>query len=157
MRMVLKLAAAMLTALGFGAGAGVAHAQGPAAPPSPPPPLNAGLSVENSQVRNGGDTYERDAMRARDEAVARERSNRGAGGVAAKPEDIVVGAEVRDPRGLLIGTIESVSMSAAVVVTPAGKVEVPLEAFGKNRKGLMLSMSKADFDKAVAEANRPAN
>ena len=112
--------------------------------------------TENSQVRNGGDTYERDAMRARDEAVARERARNGGGGVAAKPEDIVVGAEVRDQRGVLIGAIESVTMTEAVVVTPAGKVAVPLEAFGKNRKGLLLSTTKAEFDKIVADANRPA-
>ena len=155
MKLFLKLAvlAASLTL-----GAGLAQAQAPSAPPSGPP--NAGLSVENPQVRNGGDTYDRDMMRARDEAVARERangrSNSSGGGVPAKPEDIVVGAEVRDPKGVLIGTIESVSMAAAVVVTPGGKVEVPLEAFGKNRKGLLLPMSKADFDKAVAEANKPA-
>lgn len=159
MKTILKL---ILGLFAVGGAAGTAHAQGPGGPVTvPPPPPSPGLMNQNPEVRNGGDTYSRDAQRARDEAIARERgkgSKGGSGGGArpAEPDDVVVGAEVRDPKGVVVGTIESVSMAAAVIVTPAGKVEVPLEAFGKNAKGLLIPMSKADFDKAVAEANKPA-
>ena len=151
MKTVLKM---ILGLFALGGSAGTAHAQG-SSTPTPVPPPSPGLMTENSQVRNGGDTYDRDALRARDEAIARERNKNGSRGVPAKPEDVEAGAEVRDPKGVVVGHIESVSMSAAVVVTEAGKVEVPLEAFGKNAKGLLIPMSKADFDKAVAEANKP--
>jgi hypothetical protein len=77
--------------------------------------------------------------------------------VPAKPGDVTAGSDVRDSKGVVLGKVESASMSAAVVATEAGKVEVPLEAFGKNSKGLLLALTKADFDKMVAGANKPAN
>ena len=135
----------------FAISVGAAHAQ--VAPDS------GGGLTQNSQVRNGGDTADRDAQRARDEAVSNDRhdgkNKSNARTVPAQPDDVVVGADVRDPKGLVVGRVESVSMSAAVVVTEVGKVEVPLEAFGKNAKGLMIGMSKSDFDKIVAEATKP--
>lgn len=141
-----------MTALG--GAVGTAHAQ--AAPPAAPP--NAGMANQNPEVRDGGDTFDRDVQRARDEAIQRDR--RGARGstartVPAEPDDVTVSAEVRDPKGVVVGKIESVDMATAVIVTPLGKVEVPLEAFGKSAKGLLIPMSKAEFDKAVAEANAP--
>jgi len=151
MKTILKLALGVSAA---GMSAGVAHAQ--------TAPDSGGGLTQNAQVRNGGDTADRDIQRARDEAVASERrgGNKPSGNKnsahAASPDDVLVGAEIRDPKGVVVGHVESVSMSAAVVVTEAGKVEVPLEAFGKNAKGLMISMSKADFDKIVADANKPA-
>lgn len=39
-----------------------------------------------------------------------------------------------------------------MVAAAAGRVKVLLEAFGKDRKGLMLSITKAEFDAAVASA-----
>jgi hypothetical protein len=40
-----------------------------------------------------------------------------------------------------------------VIVTAAGKVKVPLNAFGKNRAGLLIGMTKRDFEALVAKAN----
>jgi hypothetical protein len=73
-------------------------------------------------------------------------------GSAAAAADLVAGAPVRDSRGSVVGTIEMAEADGAVVATGAGKVKVPLEAFGKNRKGLLLGITKADFDAAVAAA-----
>lgn len=151
MKTILKLA---MGASAIAMSAGAAHAQTSTGSGS----ASAGGFSQSPEVRNGGDTIDRDAQRARDEAVANGRAGKSSGNtrnVAATPDDVQAGAEVRDPRGVLVGRIESVSMSAAVVVTETGKVEVPLEAFGKNKKGLLISMSKADFDKAVAEATKP--
>lgn len=124
-------------------------------------PAGPGLTPENPAVRNGGDTMDRDANAARDAAIAnaRDRDNapKTARAVPAKPADVIVGSEVRDSKGVVIGTIDSVSMAAAVVSSTGGKVEVPLEAFGKNSKGLLVGMTKAQFDAAVAAAVKPAS
>lgn len=123
----------------------------------PANPAMAGGLVQNPTVRNGGDTSDRDMDRARDEAIARERARdaapRGSRAVPAKPSDVLVGAGIRDSKGIQLGTVESVSLTAAVVVTAEGKVEVPLEAFGKDSKGLVFAMTKADFDAQVKAAN----
>jgi hypothetical protein len=134
---------------------GVAQAQD-----GPPPPGNAGLTPENPTVRNGGDTMNADMERARDEAIAKQRNNRGTVKVMrsapATADDIKVGAEVRDSKGAVVGKIEEVTLSVAVLHADGGKVEVPLEAFGKNSKGLLIGMTKAEFDALVAQANKPA-
>lgn len=85
-------------------------------------------------------------------AAERARSDNGPA-VPAKPADIVAQAVVNDKNGQPIGTIASVDADGAVVATAAGKVMVPLNAFGKNKKGLLLDTSKRDFDALVAKAN----
>ena len=85
-------------------------------------------------------------------AAERARQENGAA-VPAKPADIVAQALVNDKNGQPIGTIASVDTDGAVVATAAGKVMVPLNAFGKNKKGLLLDTSKRDFDALVAKAN----
>jgi hypothetical protein len=150
---ILKL---LLAAMSIGGGASAAQAQESPAP-APPPPPNPGLMGENPVARNGGDSYERDMDRARDNAAAANRGGgrRAARTVPAKPEEVIAGREVRDSRGVRIGSIESVTMSAAVLKADGGAVDVPLEAFGKDGKGLLIAMTKADFDKLVAGANKP--
>ena len=157
MKPILKLAAMMVGAM---IATGTAHAQAGTGGQGAGAPAGPGYTAENNTVRNGGDTADADAERARqrgiDSARKRERDNPSSNrSVPAKPEEVVAGAEVRDPKGAVVGSVDSVSMGAAVIATPAGKVEVPLEAFGKNKQGLLIPMSKSDFDKAVAEANKP--
>jgi hypothetical protein len=124
-------------------------------------PANAGALTENSTVRNPGDIAAAETERARDEAIARQRADR-KGTVKvmragpASAEDIKVGLEVRDSKGAVVGKIEEVTLSVAVLHADGGKVEVPLEAFGKNSKGLLIGMTKAEFDALVAQANKPA-
>jgi hypothetical protein len=135
--------------------AGIAHAQ--VAPvPGPPGP---GLAAENPVVRNGGDTTGRDADAARDDAIARERRRESTARHRARPatsDEVRIGSEVRDSRGARVGVIESVSANAAVLKASGGAVAVPLDAFGKDESGLLIGMSKADFDALVAEAHKPA-
>lgn len=157
MKTILKL---FLVTAALGLAGGAAQAQ---QAPANPAPAASEASADNSIIRHGGDTIERDVAVARDAAIAKQReaSRPGAGAkptrsVPAKPEEVTIGSEVRDTKGVLIGTVESVSMAAAVLKYDTGKVEVPLEAFGKNNKGLMIGMTKADFMKAVADANKPA-
>jgi hypothetical protein len=61
---------------------------------------------------------------------------------------------VRDTKGVHVGVIESVSLAGAILKADGGAVEVPLEAFGKDAKGLLIGMAKADFDKLVAQATQ---
>ena len=97
-------------------------------------------------------------MRDRDEEITREnrQANRNKGGaVPAMPDQVIVGSEVHDLAGLAIGTVDSVSANAAVVASPGGKVEVPLEAFGIDGQRLLIGIAKVDFDAAVAAAVGP--
>ena len=74
---------------------------------------------------------------------------------AARPAtaaDLTVGATISDSKGIEVGYIKSLDSTGVVVATIGGQVKVPADAFGKNSKGLMIGMSKADFDKLVAQA-----
>ena len=124
--------------------AGTAHAQtgNPGAAPvaAPPPP----------EFR-GPDDRITDFNRLRDDVSRRSAGpTRSLDPIPASPEDVTPGSEVRDSRGVVIGTIEAVSMGFAVVASPAGRVEVELASFAKNNKGLLINMSKAKFDAIVA-------
>ena len=104
---------------------------------------------------------ENDKVFDRDEQIRRgiqAESDRRAAGAAlrAKPAtaaDVTAGAAVSDKYGRPLGTIEAAAADGAVVVTAAGKVKVPLEAFGKTAKGLLLEVTKREFDGLVAKAN----
>jgi len=142
-----KLAAAAAAMM---LGTGVAHAQSGQGPGNP---VLVG-SVGAPELKGPDDTASNidKAVRESREEAAKAKPSRA---VPAKPGDVTAGSEVRDSKGAVLGKVESASMSAAVVATEAGKVEVPLEAFGKNNKGLLLAMTKVDFDKLVAGANKP--
>ena len=81
------------------------------------------------------------------------RARAGGRAMPAKPADIVATALVFDMSGQNVGKIETVDPDGAVVATAAGKVKVPLQAFGKNRNGLLIGLSKKDFEAMVAKAN----
>lgn len=127
---------------------------------APAGPAGPGALTENATVRNPGDTSSADADRARDEAIAKQRGKSGTVKVMrsgpADASDIKVGLEVHDTKGAVVGKIEEVTLSVAVLHADGGKVEVPLDAFGKNAKGLVIGMTKAEFDALVTQANKPA-
>jgi hypothetical protein len=144
----------VLIAAALTVGAGAAHAQGMRSTPT-----GSYTTTPLPPSTDTGDTSDRDILKARDDAVAKARDravSKHVSGVPAKPGDVAVGSEVRDSKGALVGVIESVSMGAAVLKADGGAVAVPLEAFGKNGRGLLIGMPKDDFDKLVAEANKPA-
>lgn len=147
---MLKLAA-IAAGLTLGAGAAQAQATGSTGPGNP---VLVG-SVGAPELKGPDDTASNIDKAIRE--GSRAERPKSARAVPAKPEDVAAGSEVRDSKGAVLGKVESVSMSAAVVAGTGGKVEVPLEAFGKNNKGLLLALTKAQFDAMVAEANKPAN
>jgi hypothetical protein len=139
------------------AGAAMAQNVPPAPPPNsgPPPadPMNpyavpSGMEAGDRAIEPSA--ADRINTGVRDAAADRTASR--ARGTAAAAADITPGSEVRDSKGKVVGTVEAVETDGAVVATAAGRVKVPLDAFGKNRKGLMLGITKAEFDAAVANA-----
>jgi hypothetical protein len=74
------------------------------------------------------------------------------GGGAAKPAtaaDVKAGAAVYDSKGVAIGKIESVSGKNAVLASGSAKASVPISSFAKNGKGLMIAMTKSEFEAAT--------
>ena len=71
----------------------------------------------------------------------------------AKADELIVGAAVNDKTGVAIAKIEQVDADGVVVSSGMSKVKVPADAFGHNRAGLLLDMSKSQFDQIVASAS----
>jgi len=83
--------------------------------------------------------------------------------VPATAADIKAGAQVRDVKGVPIGTIATLGPNEVtadsdqpVIDTGHGKIGVPLSAFGKDDKGLLLSITAQAFNQLVAQANAGA-
>ena len=100
---------------------------------------------------------------ARDTNTVREDYNRLAGSenrkkgkkltaVPATADDVLPGKTVSTLKGELLGTVEMVEADGAVVRTGKGKVKIPLEGFGRTEQGLVLAISKDEFEAAVASA-----
>ena len=70
--------------------------------------------------------------------------------VAVTEADVKAGDAVHDTSGASVGTIESVGASGAVISTGKSRIQVPLTSLGKNDKGLVIAMSKAELDAAAA-------
>lgn len=73
--------------------------------------------------------------------------------VPATTADIKAGAPLRDINGVAIGTIVSLDGDQAVVDTGQTKIGVPVIAFGKDNKGLLLGMTADKFNQLVAAAH----
>lgn len=71
----------------------------------------------------------------------------------AKKDELTVGATVNDKTGSAMAKIESVDADGVLVSIGTAKVKVPADAFGHNRAGLLLDMTKAQFEQVVAKAN----
>jgi hypothetical protein len=78
----------------------------------------------------------------------------------ATAADIKPGAPVRDVKGVPVGTIAALApnevvadSNQAVIDTGQTKIGVPLIAFGKDDKGLLLSITAEKFNQLVAQAH----
>lgn len=72
----------------------------------------------------------------------------------AKASELSVGATVNDNTGLAMAKIESVDPDGVILSMGGAKVKVPADAFGHNKVGLLLDMTKAQFEQVVAQANK---
>ena len=73
----------------------------------------------------------------------------------ATAADIKAGASVYDQTGALVGKVDSVDADGAIVNTGKARVEIPLSSFGKNDKGLVVSVTKADLDAQAKKETKP--
>jgi hypothetical protein len=128
-------------------GASIASAQ--ATPPvSLPGTVDAGKA--SAATRSDQEAFNRAAGQI-DHSGDRNKKKRERA-VPATAADIVAGAEVRDAKGVPVGKVQSIDAEGVIVATSASPIRVPLEAFGKNSKGLLLGITKAEFDTLVANA-----
>lgn len=79
----------------------------------------------------------------------------GATVTAATKADVKAGVPVFDPKGGVVGKVDSVSTKGAVVSTGKVKAEIPFESFGKNDKGLVMSMTKTEVEAAATKSAPP--
>ena len=74
---------------------------------------------------------------------------------AATEADLKSGVSVYDQNGALVGKVDSVSSSGAIVNTGKARAEIPVASFGKNEKGLVVAITKAEIDaKATTETKK---
>jgi hypothetical protein len=71
---------------------------------------------------------------------------------AAKADELIAGAVVNDKTGAPMSKIVEVDADGVVVSMGIAKVKVPAQAFGHNKAGLLLDMTKAQFEQVVAQA-----
>ena len=125
---------------------GAAHAQEAPAPARVEPPAD---------MMRGPDERLAELTRLRNNA-ATSGPTRSARPVPITPDDVTAGREVRDSKGVVIGTIDRVGMGFAVIASPGGKIEVEFASLAKNDKGLLINMPKARFD-AIVAGGKPKN
>ncbi len=122
------------------------------APASPPPP-----SAGDARARKVGEWAADAAVaEARAEVVAEAQAETQAtetGPVTIS--DVREGSRVHDTQGGLVGTIESVDESGAVVSTGRARAKLPFSSFGKNDRGLVISLTRAQLE-AEVDARTPS-
>lgn len=70
----------------------------------------------------------------------------------ASAADLRAGVQVRDQSGGLVGTVETADAGGAVVNTGTARARLATSAFGRNNQGLVIAMTKAQVEAAVAAA-----
>jgi hypothetical protein len=71
----------------------------------------------------------------------------------ATAADLRAGVQVRDQSGALVGTVESADAASAVVSTGTARARLALASFGRNGQGLVIAMTRAQFEAAALAAN----
>jgi hypothetical protein len=71
---------------------------------------------------------------------------------AATQADLKTGATVYDSAGAQVGKIQAVTANGAVVASGKLRAEVPTASFAKNSRGLVIGITKAEFEAAVTKA-----
>jgi len=74
----------------------------------------------------------------------------------ASAADITVGAPLRAADGKPIGKVAALDTDGVVVDTGQTKVKIPLDAFGKDKSGLLIGITAAAFNDVVAKAHAQA-
>ena len=129
-----------------------AHAQGaPAAPAVGGGP--AAGSTDASRAARDTNAVREDYNRLAGSQNVKKKKGKKLAAVPAKAEEVVAGKVVSSLKGELLGTVEAVEADGAIVTTAKGKVKIPLEGFGRTDQGLVLAISKEEFEAAVVSAH----
>lgn len=123
------------------------------------------IAASNRQVDSDYNTLAGRGVKVTNQDRANSKAPKRAAVGPATAADIKAGAQVRDIKGVPVGTIATLASnevasdpSQAVIDTGQTKIGVPLSAFGKDDKGLLLSITAEKFNQLVAQAhaNAPA-
>ena len=157
----------ILFSLGGGvalATASVASAQSaPAAPSAPTGGVRSqDIAAANRQLDNDYNTLAGRGVKVTDQSRVNSRPKR-ASIVPATAADLKAGVQVRDIKGVQVGTLATLAANEvvadptqAVIDTGHTKIGVPLSAFGKDNKGLLLSITAEKFNQLVAQVHAKA-
>ena len=120
------------------------------------PPVQAAREQPDEQA----ETTEAAADQAQGDADAVDADSGGgteaetAPAAAITAAEVQVGAHVHDTDGGMVGTIESVDAEGAVIATGSVRAKLPFGSFGKNDRGLVISLTRAELE-AAARAESP--
>jgi hypothetical protein len=127
-----------------------------AAPDEPaPPPTTAPGEAQTTPGEASQITPAQTGTTPSGEPVPSEQAQASGQVTAATAADVKAGVAVFDQKGGEVGKIESVSAKGAVVSTGKARAEVPVSSLGKNDKGLVISMTKAELEAASAKSTPP--
>ena len=144
----------LLITIAFAAAGATAAGAQSTGPGSASPLPGTGDSTKISQGNRDNNQAYNQLIGAADQTSKKDdRAERHKAAVPATAADIKAGAPLRDIKGVAIGTIVSVDASQAVVDTGQTKIGVPLVAFGKDDRGLLLGMTAEKFNALVAAAH----
>ena len=68
--------------------------------------------------------------------------------------DLAKGIGVNDPSGQLVGTIDSTTDTTVVLIVGERRIEVPRNTIGKNEKGLVIGVSKAELEAGADKSTK---
>ena len=69
----------------------------------------------------------------------------------ATEADLAKGTAVNDPSGQAVGTVDSITESAVVLAVGERRVQVPRNTIGKNEKGLVIGVTRAELEAGTKE------
>jgi hypothetical protein len=135
----------------FPAGAALAQTSATATPENATPAAAPDASAADASVP-GASAAGASADAATQAAPGADASSDAAATAAATQADLKTGATVYDSTGATVGTIQSVTANGAVVASGKLRAEVPAASFAKNSRGLVIGITKAEFEAAVNRA-----
>lgn len=145
-------------------GAALALASAASAQGGPPPVIpgaGGGPRAQDVAAANRAVDSDYNTLAGRGVAVTNKsrdgvRPGAPSGPVAALAADLTAGATVRDRDGVQIATVEGLEADGAIVKAGERLAKLPLDAFGKDDNGLLLAVTAAEFQAAIAASSVPA-
>jgi len=135
-----------------------AFAQGVApAQPTVAQPDGAAAARATREQQDGFNRLLHDGVKVNnaDQEQDRERLARRKAPVAATAADLTAGAAVRATDGLQVATVERLEADGAVLRAGDRLAKLPIEAFGKDDAGLLIAITTAEFQAAIAQTSVP--